>query len=309
MLVGTSLVAKGLDIPEVTLVGIVSADVALTLPDERAAERTYQLLVQAIGRAGRGARAGRAVVQTYQPEHPAIRAVVEGRRGRLLRGRAPPRSPLGRRRTGPASSSPSAWRIAMRPGPRQEMAEPARPGRREPWPVVVPGPAPAYVPRRAGRWRFNVILRGPDPRALSDGDPGLPWSVDVDPESLLCGRRPRPHRRQHPQRRPRQPRPRGPARGQGRRRPDPPRRHGRPVRAQPDLRLDDDRAPPAGDPGAVRRAPHDRRAGPLARRLPGGRLRLDHGPRRGGGAARADPARGSRPPGGRPAWRSARERR
>ena len=80
VLVGTSLVAKGLDIPSVTLVGIVSSDVALNLPDERAAERTYQLLVQAIGRAGRGTLPGRAIVQTYQPEHPAIRAAASGDR-------------------------------------------------------------------------------------------------------------------------------------------------------------------------------------------------------------------------------------
>ena len=76
VLVGTSLVAKGLDIPEVTLVGVVSADIALNLPDERAAERTYQLLVQAVGRAGRGERPGHAIIQTYQPDHPAIQAVV-----------------------------------------------------------------------------------------------------------------------------------------------------------------------------------------------------------------------------------------
>ena len=80
VLVGTSLVAKGLDIPSVTLVGIVSSDVALNLPDERAAERTYQLLVQAIGRAGRGTTPGRAIIQTYQPEHPAIRAAATGDR-------------------------------------------------------------------------------------------------------------------------------------------------------------------------------------------------------------------------------------
>ena len=72
-LVGTALVAKGLDVPEVTLVGVVSADIALNLPDERAAERTYQLLVQAIGRAGRGGRPGRAIIQTYLPDHPVMR--------------------------------------------------------------------------------------------------------------------------------------------------------------------------------------------------------------------------------------------
>ncbi|MDH5244593.1 MAG: primosomal protein N', partial [Chloroflexota bacterium] len=78
VLVGTSLVTKGLDVPAVTLVGVVSSDVALNLPDERAAERTYQLLCQAVGRAGRGERRGRAILQTYQPDHPAIVAVASG---------------------------------------------------------------------------------------------------------------------------------------------------------------------------------------------------------------------------------------
>ena len=77
VLVGTSLVAKGIDVPEVTLVGVVSADVALNLPDERAAERTYQLLAQAVGRAGRGGRPGIAFIQTYRPDHRAIVAVAD----------------------------------------------------------------------------------------------------------------------------------------------------------------------------------------------------------------------------------------
>ena len=71
--------------PGVTLVGVVSSDVALNLPDERAAERTYQLLSQAVGRAGRGDRAGRAILQTYQPDHAVIRRGRRGRRGRVLR--------------------------------------------------------------------------------------------------------------------------------------------------------------------------------------------------------------------------------
>ncbi len=88
VLVGTSLVTKGLDIPEVTLVGVVSADVALTLPDERAAERTYQLLVQAIGRAGRGEHPGRAVDPDLPAGAPRHQGRRRRRRGGLLRRRA-----------------------------------------------------------------------------------------------------------------------------------------------------------------------------------------------------------------------------
>jgi primosomal protein N' (replication factor Y) (superfamily II helicase) len=187
ILVGTSLVAKGLDIPEVTLVGVVSADVALNLPDERAAERTYQLLSQAVGRAGRGERPGLALIQSYQPEHPAIQAVataqpatfydheLEARRrfgsppfGRLVKLTIGLEDPAAAERDATAMASDLRARAADRSSP-----------------VEVVGPAPAFVRRRAGRWRWNVVLRGADPVSLLDGGPDAPWSVDVDPDSLL----------------------------------------------------------------------------------------------------------------------------
>ena len=187
VLVGTALVAKGLDVPQVTLVGIVSADVALNLPDERAAERTFQLLSQAIGRAGRGDRPATALIQTYLPDHPVIRAVAKADAAGFYDAELEQRRlfnspPFGRvvkltialedRVAALEKATAMAARLRAR---SSELAVN----------VEALGPVPAYVARRAGRWRFHVVLRGDDPLQVLDGDPGLPWSIDVDPETLL----------------------------------------------------------------------------------------------------------------------------
>ncbi|MEP7360702.1 MAG: primosomal protein N' [Chloroflexota bacterium] len=187
VLVGTALVAKGLDVPQVTLVGVVSADIALNLPDERASERTYQLLAQAVGRAGRGEKPGRAILQTYFPDHPVIAAVASGDGGAFydeeLASRRLFRSPpFGRliKLTVALEDRNAAEKKAT------EMAAQLRARTTSATSdVEVLGPLPAYVARRAGKWRFHIVLRGTDPLALLGGDPGVPWSVDVDPESLL----------------------------------------------------------------------------------------------------------------------------
>jgi primosomal protein N' (replication factor Y) len=192
VLVGTSLVAKGLDIPEVTLVGVVSADIALNLPDERAAERTYQLLTQAVGRAGRGDAPGLAIIQTYQPDHPAILAVASGDGAAFYdaelavrrRFGSPPFGRLVKLTVGlPDRLAAEHEAGAMADRLRAECASPvsAAAGIK----VSVLGPAPAYIARRAGRWRWNVILRGDRPVEILGEPPGAPWSVDVDPDSLL----------------------------------------------------------------------------------------------------------------------------
>lgn len=206
VLVGTSLVTKGLDIPEVTLVGVVSADVGLNMPDERAAERTYQLLAQAVGRAGRGHRPGRALIQTYQPDHPAIRAVVDGDASEFFAGELAQRRTWGSppfgavikltvamtdRDAALTEARRMAAQLRARAGGAVEGAGSAADverGGREGALVAqaaVLGPVPAYIARRGGRWRFQLIVRGTDPAALLGGDPGAPWSVDVDPESVM----------------------------------------------------------------------------------------------------------------------------
>jgi primosomal protein N' (replication factor Y) len=187
VLVGTSLVAKGLDVPNVTLVGVVSADVALNLPDERAAERTYQLLAQAAGRAGRGNRPGLAIIQSYQPDHPAIRAVAEDdaaafydtELGLRRRFASPPFGRLVKLTVGMTDRAAAEDAARAKADELRRRSEERRAG------VAVVGPAPAYIARRADRWRWNVVLRGDDPVALLDGGLDAPWSVDVDPESLL----------------------------------------------------------------------------------------------------------------------------
>ena len=187
VLVGTSLVAKGLDVPNVTLVGVVSADVSLNLPDERAAERTYQLLAQAVGRAGRGDRPGMAIIQSYQPEHPAIRAVAEDDAAAFYDAELDLRRRFGSPPYGRLVKLTCAVQDrAAAESTARSMADDlrARAAERGSDAVVI-GPAPAYIARRADRWRWNVVLRGTDPVALLDGGLDAPWSVDVDPESLL----------------------------------------------------------------------------------------------------------------------------
>jgi primosomal protein N' (replication factor Y) len=183
VLVGTQLAAKGLDLPSVTLAAVVAADVTLNLPDYLAPERTFQLLAQVAGRAGRGPLPGRVLIQTYAADHYAIRAAaridVDGFADQELPRRRllgyPPASVLARllvadpdRRRAELRGSEAARAVAM-PG------------------VEVHGPLPSYVPRRAGRWRFQVVLRAADEARRSAALERVPAGVaiDVDPESLL----------------------------------------------------------------------------------------------------------------------------
>ena len=188
VLVGTQMIAKGLHFPAVTLVGVVSADVGLAVPDYRAGERVFQLLCQVAGRAGRGAAGGRVIVQTYQPDNYAIRAAasqdyeafykqeIEYRReqagppfGRLIR--------LLYAHTNRASCERAARRLGAALRGRQEES-----GMSD---IDVLGPTPAYPSRLRGHYRWHVVLRGSDPRSLLD-EVTVPqgWTIDVDPVSL-----------------------------------------------------------------------------------------------------------------------------
>jgi primosomal protein N' (replication factor Y) (superfamily II helicase) len=183
VLVGTQLAAKGLDLPSVTLAAVIAADVTLNLPDYLAPERTFQLLAQVAGRAGRGPMPGRVIIQTYAPDHYAVKAAarmdVDGFADEELTRRRllgyPPASVLARLLV----ADPDRERAEAR-------AETAAAAVRLPG-VEVHGPLPAYVARTAGRWRFQVILRAErdaDRRAALERVPaGV--GIDVDPQSLL----------------------------------------------------------------------------------------------------------------------------
>lgn len=188
VLVGTQMIAKGLHFPSVSLVGVVSADVGLTIPDYRAGERAFQLLHQVAGRAGRGSSDGKVIIQTFQPENYAIQsAAAQDYQAFYLRemayrrqGRNPPYGRLIRMlysHTSQAKCESEAIKIAAQL--RQQQAE---------WDIneiEVLGPTPAFPTRLRGRYRWHIILRGTDPRQLLDRI-NVPrnWSVDIDPVAL-----------------------------------------------------------------------------------------------------------------------------
>jgi len=153
------MIAKGLDFPRVTLVGVINADIGLHLPDFRSCERTFQLLAQVAGRAGRARLPGEVIVQTYVPDHYVIRAAVahdyRGFADRELEARRDPPYPPRVRMARILLSSP-AQKDALASGER--LGEWLR-ARRGPWPDVL-GPAPAPIEKLHGRFRWHVLLRG-----------------------------------------------------------------------------------------------------------------------------------------------------
>ncbi|MGB8214638.1 MAG: primosomal protein N' [Anaerolineales bacterium] len=188
ILVGTQMLAKGLDLPLVTLVGIVLADVGLNLPDPFAAERTFNLLTQVAGRAGRSALGGRVVLQTFQPEHYAIQAASRhdyaGFYARELEERRklgyPPFSRLLRleyRALDPAKAEAEARALAKRLS--MDIVTDAR------IQTDLIGPVPCFFAKVGGWYRWQIVVRGPDPAMLVRGRKLEGWRVEVSPVSLL----------------------------------------------------------------------------------------------------------------------------
>ncbi len=191
-LIGTQMVAKGHDFPGVTAVGVLSADTLLHFPDFRSAEKTFQLLAQVSGRAGRGSEPGTVHVQTFHPQHPAIRRAAE----HDVAGFAAAELEFRRAFFYPPFSELAA--ILVSSADRHRAEEAARDlgtnFRRAGTALRLSGPAPAPLERLQGRWRFQILLRAAQRRSLlttlasaisERTPPGVQIAVDVDPQDLL----------------------------------------------------------------------------------------------------------------------------
>ncbi len=189
VLIGTQMLAKGLDLPLVTLVGIVLADVGLNFPDPFAAERVFQVLMQVAGRAGRSTRGGRVILQTFQPEHYAIRHAArhdyDGFYARELDYRRrlgyPPFARLVRleyRHLQATQAEEAAHALAERLHRWLKEED-----RRQ---TTVIGPVPCFFSPLGGLHRWQIVLRGPEPETLLRGR-HIPegWRVEIEPPSLL----------------------------------------------------------------------------------------------------------------------------
>jgi primosomal protein N' (replication factor Y) len=188
VLIGTQMLAKGLDLPLVTLVGVVLADVGLNLPDFHAPERTFQVLTQVAGRAGRSPLGGQVILQTYQPDHYVIKTAAEHDflafyQQELEKRRQigyPPFNQLVRlefRHANADQAERNARELALK------IREWLTAERRSATHMI--GPVPPFFARLKGDYRWQIILRGPDPRSLLRGRQLRDWRVEVNPPNLL----------------------------------------------------------------------------------------------------------------------------
>ncbi|MCD6599331.1 MAG: primosomal protein N' [Dehalococcoidia bacterium] len=189
ILIGTQMIAKGLDLPQVTLAGIINADTGLSIPDFRAGERTFQLLCQVAGRAGRGLKAGQVIIQTYSPRNYAIQAAAkhdyEGFYGQEVKYRRqcnyPPFSHFAR-----LIYSYTNDDLCRREAEKMNQVIISEKRRRGLTDLSLLGPVPAFAARVRGKYRWQLILRGSNPTQVLE-EMILPrgWIVDVDPVGTI----------------------------------------------------------------------------------------------------------------------------
>lgn len=188
IIVGTQMVSKGFDLPRVTTIGVVHADSMLYLPDFRSAERTFQLLTQVAGRAGRRGQGGVVVFQTYTPDHYAVQAASKHDYGRFYaeeitfreRFRFPPMHRLARFVHRADSQEEAALEAGLM---ARELSSHAYRHRIE---MELLGPSPAFVARIRNQYQWQVVVRTTQMEDLLNDLPRRPgWMIDIDPESML----------------------------------------------------------------------------------------------------------------------------
>lgn len=193
ILVGTQMIAKGLDFPNVTLIGVIYADLSLYIPDFRAGERTFQLLTQVAGRAGRGDVPGEVIVQTYTPQAPAIRSAARmdyrGFYDRECSARRELKYPPFSRIVCITARGPSDERVALGARNLAERLKEVLPPQ-----VTMSGPAPAPLSKAKGLYRHQIMLRSGSVKTISvplreilrtfEWPPKVTCSIDVDAISL-----------------------------------------------------------------------------------------------------------------------------
>ena len=186
IIIGTQIIAKGLDLPHLTLVGIIQADSGLSIPDYTSSERTFQLLTQVIGRVGRTTKESKIIIQTYQPEHPSItfgsKQDYEGFFSHELKIRQKSMFPpfcylllLRNSYKKEATAVDSAKKLAI--DIKQKYKN-----------VAVVGPTPSFYERRGGGYSWQLIIKSKNRQSLLEIVKQVPagrWQVDIDPSSLL----------------------------------------------------------------------------------------------------------------------------
>jgi primosomal protein N' (replication factor Y) len=188
ILIGTQMIAKGLDLPGVTLVGVISADIALNLPDYSSPERAFTLLTQVAGRAGRGAEAGNVIVQTFNPQHFCIEAAsrhdyhefyaaeIDARR----RYGYPPFRHFAKFTYSHVNRHRCQNEALLLCERLTEWIERLNMVNSD-----IVGPAPALMERLRGKYRWQMIVRGPDLHRLLRVIDAPGWEIDIDPISTL----------------------------------------------------------------------------------------------------------------------------
>ena len=188
IIIGTQMITKGLDLPNLSVVGIINADAGLMLPDFSASERSYQLIAQVVGRVGRGHRAGHVILQTYQPNHPVLAQALAQNYADFYE------TEINERRTYDfppfcfmvrltclRTSSASAEKAALKL--KAQLEERSTAVKR----IRIEGPSPAFHPRESGKYKWQLIVKSRSRHTLLDVISTLPsgWQHNIDPTNLL----------------------------------------------------------------------------------------------------------------------------